>query len=70
MTPLLSSRRRLYWLPASFLFALLTGDLPIFGQNSVLTYHNDNMRTGQNLLETILTPISFRRRRPAITRHR
>jgi len=27
-------------------------------KGSVLTYHNDNLRTGQNLLETVLTPQS------------
>ncbi len=27
-----------------------------FAQTNVLTYHNDNSRTGQNLTETILTP--------------
>ncbi len=27
-----------------------------FGQVNVLTYHNDNARTGQNVAETILTP--------------
>ncbi len=36
------------------IFAL--GSLPILAQTNVLTYHNDNMRTGQNLSETLLTP--------------
>jgi hypothetical protein len=38
---------------AALLF-LLT--LPVFAQVSVLTYHDDNARTGQNLSEPILTP--------------
>jgi hypothetical protein len=29
---------------------------PVCGQGSVVTWHNDNARTGQNLVETILTP--------------
>src|ERR1700722_20374686 len=29
---------------------------PAFGQVNVLTWHNDNAHTGQNLQETILTP--------------
>jgi hypothetical protein len=29
---------------------------PAFGQVSVLTYHNDNGRSGLNPFETILTP--------------
>src|SRR5581483_3745203 len=28
------------------------------GQANVLTYHNDNLRTGQNLTETILSPLN------------
>src|SRR5882757_5082451 len=36
-------------------FALLLFLSPCFGQINVLTWHNDNLRTGQNLAETILT---------------
>ncbi len=32
------------------------GAVLCFGQVNVLTYHNDNARTGQNVAETILTP--------------
>jgi hypothetical protein len=39
-----------------FLLVWLIGSASIFGQTNVLTYHNDNMRTGQNLSETLLTP--------------
>ena len=37
-----------------FLF-FCTAVVPVFGQTSVLTQHNDNARTGQNMSETILT---------------
>jgi hypothetical protein len=38
------------------LFAAVSVSLPLLGQINVLTFHNDNARTGQNLNETNLTP--------------
>jgi hypothetical protein len=38
------------------LFIIVMFTLPVCGQVNVLTYHNDNSRTGQNLLEVTLTP--------------
>jgi len=35
---------------------LLIFTLPVAGQVNVLTYHNDNLRSGQNLAEVSLTP--------------
>ncbi len=35
---------------------MLSLEAALFAQPSVLTWHNDNARTGQNLQETILTP--------------
>jgi hypothetical protein len=32
----------------------------LFAQSSVITYHNDNLRTGQNLSESLLTPQNVR----------
>ena len=43
---------------AIILYVVLVGFVayPTAAQTSVLTYHNDNQRTGQYLTETVLTP--------------
>ncbi len=42
-----------------FIVALLAGALTLAAQPSVVTYHNDNARTGQYLNETLLTPAAL-----------
>src|SRR5436305_10960903 len=44
------------WLPAFAALIICFCSLLCEGQVHVLTYHNDNARTGQNLTESILTP--------------
>src|ERR1700750_3030008 len=45
------------FLTAAVLMALLPA---CYGQTNVLTYHNDNARTGQNLAEATLRPASVK----------
>ena len=46
------------WLKGRTSFAALLFTAVLQAQVSVLTWHNDNARTGQNLAETILTPLN------------
>jgi len=50
--------KRQIWL-AFLAIALLSLTTPGLGQVQVITQHNDNARTGQNLHETILTPVNI-----------
>jgi hypothetical protein len=56
-SPILAEGITMSWtaLPRA-LFIVVMFTLPVCGQVNVLTYHNDNSRTGQNLLEVTLTP--------------
>ena len=42
------------------LSAIISGSSLCLGETNVLTFHNDNLRTGQNLAETTLTPANVR----------
>src|ERR1700734_1075705 len=54
---MLNRWRRRGWLAAT---ALMTFPPALLAQTEVLTWHNDAARTGQNLVETILTPANVK----------
>ncbi|MGI9074385.1 MAG: pyrrolo-quinoline quinone [Bryobacteraceae bacterium] len=57
----MKKRYALVWACALSFFVFGAGQR-LHGQTKVLTYHNDNARTGQNLTESILTPANVNSR--------
>src|SRR5882672_10618201 len=51
-----SGAPRIAWLALALSAILFSTSVPLLAQVNVVTQHNDNLRTGANTSETILTP--------------